>query len=162
MDDKKVEHFLKGLNILATASPDPIPHPDLQRLGYCSHRSGWDTQGLCRGRREEEDHARILRRWLFRQCSKSTTWCTHHPRDSCTNVRNSSGAITHSTCRSSSNSHNSSTFMALLHHSSRPLSGHHCSLHLSGSHASTTGKPAILSETAARSSRAIHHELQHP
>jgi hypothetical protein len=105
--------------------------------------------GTLKAYAEEEEKKRIMLGSLGGGClgsaPKSTTWCTHHPRDSCTNVRNSSGAITRSTSRSS-----------------RPQSGHDCSLHLSSSHASTMGKPAILSETAARSSRATHHKLQHP
>jgi hypothetical protein len=94
----------------------------------------------------------------------SNAWCIPHLGVSCADRNNNiTGAIAHNSNCSNSSRHNGSSSTVLLpHHCSRLPSGHHISFLLVTFPATTTGRWGTLLESAVSTSKATHHELQHP
>jgi hypothetical protein len=85
----------------------------------------------------------------------STTWFTHHPRDSHTDLHSSGVTAT----RSSSS--NSSTAALLPLHSSKEQLGHCYRPHQWGTHATTVGRLGTSPRNATCEGRPTHLVLQH-
>jgi hypothetical protein len=95
---------------------------------------------------------------------QSTAWCPHLGVSCVNHINSRIGAITHNSNRgnSSSNSHNSSSTVPLLHRRSRLPLGHHNRFPPATFHASTTGRWVTLLENAACPSIATRCEFRHP